>query len=98
MNMTDFNRIPVGPLLSLAQLSISLHKAQNAVAVARFDYLDRLKKFERKRGAVGRLDKNNAAHAAAIAYTADEYEALLAARRNAYNIKRRWQNACRKFN
>jgi hypothetical protein len=95
--MTTFNLAQVGVLLQLAQISISLHQAQNAVAVARFVYVDRLKKYERKHCAIGRLDKNNAAHAAAIAYTADAYEALLAARRNVYNIKRRWQNACRKF-
>jgi hypothetical protein len=98
MDMTDFNRIPVGPLLSLAQLSISLHQAQNAVAAARSAYIDRIKKYERKYGGIERINPQNITHAAAIAYTADEYEALLAARRSAYNIKRRWQNACRKFN
>lgn len=96
--MTTFNLTEVGALLTLAQLSISMHQAQNAASFARFEYVERLKKYERKHGAIGRLDPLNVDHVAAIAYTADAYKALLAARRNAYNIKRRWQTACRKFN
>lgn len=95
--MTEFNLDQVGAMLQLAQLSISMQVAQDRIVLVRFAYHERLKKYERKHGNIGRLDPRNVAHAAAIAYTADEYEALLAARRNAYNIKRRWQNACRKF-
>jgi hypothetical protein len=97
MDMNKFNIGQVGQLLTLAEISLLMHQAQHAVAVARSAYLDRLRKFERKNGAIGRIDLRNAAHTAAIAYTADEYESLQAARRNAYNIKRRWQNLCRKF-
>lgn len=96
--MTTFNLDRLGAMLNIGQLSISMHLAQDAVTLARYAYHERIKKYERKHGAIGRLDPHNVDHAAAIAYTADEYEALMAARRNAYNIKRRWQNACRKFN
>lgn len=94
--MTTFNINQVGQLLILAQLSISSHKAQNAVAAARDAYVERLKKYERKHGAVGRIDPRDERCASAIAYTADEYAALMASRRAAYNIKRRLSNACRK--
>ena len=96
--MTEFSLDRLCVVLNIGQLSISMHLAQDAVTLKRYAYHARLKKYERKHGNIGRLDPNNAAHAGAIAYTADAYEALMAARRNAYNIKRRWQNACRKFN
>lgn len=95
--MNTFNLANIGQFMTLAQLSLSLHLAQDAVTLKRHAYHERLKKYERKHGTIGRPDPLNVDHAAAIAYTADEYEALLAARRNVYNIKRRWQNACRKF-
>lgn len=96
--MTEFHFERLGKMLAIAQLSISMHLAQDAVTLKRYAYHERLKKYERKHGDIGRLDPHNVDHVAAIAYTADAYQALIAARRNAYNIKRRWQNACRKFN
>jgi hypothetical protein len=84
-------------LLSIGQLALDLYAANNAVRRTRHSYHDAIDLHEEKNGrAVGIINPRDPQYAAVIAATAAEYDAHQAAKRFAYNIKRRLVNACRR--
>ena len=83
--------------LAIGQLALDLHHANNLAKVLRNEYWDKLHEYEEEHGdLVGRLTFDHPDHAGAIAATKDEYAAYKQAKRTAYNIKRRLDNACRR--
>lgn len=94
-------------LIDIGRLSVELRAAESTVASAKHDYHAAWRKFE-----VGddedefdaglrvpdeyRVSQGHPQWEAAQAATAAHYKAYQAAKRQAYNIKRRWLNACRK--
>ncbi len=82
-------------ILSIGQLAIDLHNANNLAKALRSEYWDKLHEYEEDHGdLVGRLTFDHPDHAGAIAATKDEYAAYKKAKRSAYNIKRRLDYAC----
>lgn len=87
-------------LLTLASLSLELHNAERAVRNAKTEYHNRL--YELCEGSWETPCKQNKnADEDSTAYrlyieTQDEYAAFKAAKKKAYNVKRRWVTACRK--
>ncbi len=83
--------------LTVGQLALDLHHANNIVKSLRSEYLGKLHAYEEEHGdLVGRLTFDHPDHAGAIAATKDEYAAYKQAKRAAYNIKRRLDGACRR--
>jgi hypothetical protein len=83
-------------LLRLGQLSLDLRAAELAVDNAKHAYYDAIHAHEEDFGYLeGRLDPENRNHAHAIRATKAEFDAYKAAKRAAYNVKRRWMSACR---
>lgn len=86
-------------LLAIAQLALELHNANNATTRFKREYHEKLDEFERdvRILPLGRLDKWDVKNCDFIEFTLVEYNAYRKARLAAYNVKRRLENACRKF-
>ena len=83
-------------LLSLGALALDLWRAELAVKNARAAYLQKIESGIRLHGEIeGRLNPDNPAHAKVIKHSAEKYGRYQAARRTAYNIKRRMDTASR---
>ena len=80
-------------LLAIGQLAIDHSRAINAVDMAKHQYHDAIRDYE---CGEGHININGPDGEELKAATAIEYAAYLAAKRAAYNIKRRLDNACRK--
>lgn len=84
-------------LISAGQLAVDLWRAEFAAAEAKAAYYRRIDLYESKHGALEkRIDPREPAHAKAIAFTKDRYDAHEASKRKLYNIRRRLRNACQK--
>lgn len=84
-------------LLSIGQLALELHAANNEASWAKVLYHEAIDRHEEKNGRIaGSINPREPQYAAVIAATKVEYEAYQAAKRVAYNIKRRLENACRR--
>lgn len=80
-------------LASIGELAMAHHRASNAAATAKHQYHDAIRDYE---CGDERININGPDGEELKAATAIEYAAYLAAKRVAYNIKRRLDNACRK--
>ena len=81
--------------LTIGQLALDLHYANNITKALQSEYWDKLHSYEEEHGdLIGRLTFDHPDHAGAIAATKDEYAAYKQAKREAYNIKRRLYYAC----
>jgi hypothetical protein len=86
-----------GPLIKVGALAVDAHYAVAAIQSAKGRYYARIRKFEEIYGHVeGRIDPVDPKYKAIRNYTQLQFAALLEAKRKAYNIKRRLENACRK--
>ena len=84
-------------LLSIGQLALELHAANNAASWAKVLYHEAIDCHEKKNGhIVGSINPREPRYAGVIAATKVEYEAYQATKRVAYNIKRRLESACRR--
>lgn len=90
------NATRIAQLMTIAQLAIDLHKARNATAPAKDAYYAVLREFGQGE-TTGRLDPRDENCAEIIAYSKDAFKAYQAAKRAAYNLQRRLDNACRKL-
>jgi len=87
----------IGLLIEIAALAIQDFQAQAAVVEAHAIYIEALNRAEAKFGALeGRLNPLDPEHADIIMASAAEYKAQQRAKKNAYNVRRRLQTACRK--
>lgn len=85
-------------LAQIGRLALDHSVAIKAVCNAKHAYHEEIAAFEAKFGrAEGRIDPHDPRYSRVIAQTSLEYEAFQAARRSAYNAKRRLLNACRRF-
>jgi hypothetical protein len=87
------NTTQITQLLNIAQLAIDLHTARNATKSAKEAYHLRLAESGED---FDGLDPRKPEHAAAIKFTKTEFAAYLNAKRVAFNVQRRLDNACRK--
>jgi len=84
-------------LIEIAALAMEDFRAQAAVVEAHGIYIAALNRAEAKFGPLdGRLDPRDPEHADIIMASAAEYKAQQRAKKNAYNVRRRLQTACRK--
>ncbi|MFS2007942.1 hypothetical protein ACEN9F_30480 [Duganella sp. CT11-25] len=84
-------------LIAVGQLAVELHWAEHAAKMAKNHYHEKIDKFEAVHGrADSRIDPLKPEHAKLIKYTKAEYEQFLLAKRKAYNVRRRLENASRK--
>jgi hypothetical protein len=84
-------------LIEVAVLAMQDSRQQLAVKETYSLYISSLHSFEAKHGRVeGRIDPLNPSHGAIIAASRSQFETYQRAKRNAYNIRRRLQTACRK--
>ena len=85
-------------LANIGELALTLHCAASAMAIAKRRYHEAIAKHESKYDELpyGRIDPHDRNCAPVIAASKKQFEAYQAARRAAYNIKRRLDNACRK--
>lgn len=83
-------------LLKIGQLSLDLRAAEHAASIAKSAYWDRIHAYEEEHGYFeSKIDRHDSTFAPLFAFTKAEYDAHHAAKRAAYNVKRRWQGACR---
>lgn len=84
-------------LLAIGQFALDLHAANNVVRRVKDLYYEAIRLHEAKEGRVsGGINQRDPKYAAVIAATASEYAGYQAAKRTAYNIQRRLDNACRR--
>lgn len=84
-------------LVAAGALALDLWRAEQAVAELHGIYVRKLREYEGRHGNIkGALDPRNHHHIAIIAYTMDEKQALMAARRKVYSARRRLRSACAK--
>lgn len=84
-------------LVSAGILALDLWRAEQAVAELHDIYVGKLRQYEGQHGPItGALNPRNHEHIAIIAYTMDEKQALVAARRKVYLARRRLRAACAK--
>lgn len=84
-------------LLTIGQLAMDLHKANNLTSMCKDAYHDKIRNWEDDHGKIfGLLTPYDSTHARLIAATSGEYAAYKLAKRKAYNIKRRLDSACRR--
>ena len=87
------NTKQITQLLNIGQLAMDLHKARFVAKSAKDAYHLRL--FQSGEDFDG-LDPRKPEHAAAIKFSKTEFAAYLDAKRLAFNLQRRLDNACRK--
>ena len=91
------NAAKIIALITAGQLAVDSHKADFEVKHTRHVYIEKIEEYERQWGELEiKLDRFADEHAHVRQFTQDAYEAHRAAKRAAYNIKRRLENACRK--
>lgn len=84
-------------LITAGQLAVDHLKAQFEVNHTRRLYIEKIEEYEQEWGPLKvKLDRFAEEHAQVRQFTHDAFEAHRAAKRNAYNIKRRLETACRK--
>jgi len=84
-------------LMSAGALALDLWRAEQAVAELNGIYVRKIREYEGRHGSIeGALNPRNHEHVAIIAYTMDEKQALMAARRKVYSARRRLRAACAK--
>lgn len=85
------------PFIGIGQLALALHEAGNAVRKAKRKYHEAIDRHEFEHGRIPRrIDPFDDDFAPLLSATKSEFDAYQAAKRIAYNIKRRLENACRK--
>ena len=83
----------------IGELALAHHQAVRAANSAKHDYHDAIRDFEGEKYCYEeRTHPGEPGWDALTEATATEFAAYRAAQRVAYNIKRRLENACRKFN
>lgn len=84
-------------LIAAGELAVDLFRAEQAAKVAKACYHRKIDEFEAVHGrADSRIDPNKPEHAKVIKFTKVSFDAYQAAKRKAYNMRRRLENASRK--
>jgi hypothetical protein len=85
-------------LANIGELALALHCAASATTITKRRYHEAIAKHESKydEQPYSCIDPRDRNCAPVIAASKKQFEAYQAARRTAYNIKRRLDNACRK--
>lgn len=84
-------------LIAAGEVAVELFRAEQAAKVAKASYHRKIDQFEEVHGrADSRIDPNKPEHARLIKFTKASFDAYLAAKRKAYNARRRLENASRK--
>lgn len=84
-------------LITAGQLAVDCHKAHYIAKVMYGEYTDKIREYEELWGELkGKINPFDDEFAHVRQFTQDAFDAHRAAKRAAYNIKRRLENACRK--
>lgn len=84
-------------LITAGQLAVDAHKAEWAAKVMYGEYTDKIREYEDQWGDLQcKINRFDDEFEHVRQFTQDAFEAHRAAKRVAYNIKRRLENACRK--
>jgi hypothetical protein len=84
-------------LIAAGELAVELFRAEQAAKVAKACYHRKIDQFEEVHGrADSRIDPSKPEHAKLIKFTKVSFDVYLAAKRKAYNVRRRLENASRK--
>lgn len=87
----------ISQLMIVGELAVAMYRLEQESQSRRCDYLEKIKEFEESNGEInGRLDPRNPAHARVISFTKFSFDEYRSAKRAAYNLKRRLDNASKR--